>query len=133
MERKSNRQTLLELFIGNMIFGIVGEVVILTLMNQKVQTTIGFLIGVILSCVNAWSMNASLEAALDLQEADAQKKAMFGYISRNTVLIVVLVLMYVFKIGNILAALVGVFALKISAYLQPLIHKLFFKKKFEKR
>ena len=57
----------------------------------------------------------------------AKKRAISGYITRMVVSLIVLGVVIYFKLGNLVDIIVGVFLLKISAYIQPITHKLFLK------
>ena len=47
----------------------------------------------------------------------------FGYIVRFLVMIILLALLYIFKAGDLLCAIIGMFSEKIAAYLSPLLDK----------
>jgi len=124
MKEKNINPTLLELLIGNLLYGIIGMALIIFLTEDRLKLLAGFIIGIILACLCAWSMHHTLESAYGLHEHEALKKMGKAYAIRLAVLIAALAILYVFKIGDLLAMIVGIFSLKISAYAQPLTHKL---------
>jgi hypothetical protein len=53
-----------------------------------------------------------------------EKYLSFKSVMRYLVLCAVLILMMVFKLGNMFTALIGVLGLKVSAYAQPLLYRI---------
>jgi len=56
--------------------------------------------------------------------ADSTRTMIVGFCTRVAVMFLVVVLLYISNIGNILCALIGMFAIKISVYLQPYLQKI---------
>lgn len=52
-------------------------------------------------------------------KANPKKSYLLGYLLRLTVMIAIFAMLYLCDIGDLLAALVGMFIMKLSAYLQP--------------
>lgn len=77
-------------------------------------------------------MKHSIEDALDLGETGAVKHVRMTYALRITVVLILMGCVLYFDLGNPLTLLAGLIALKISAYLQPYMHKLFLKLKKSK-
>ena len=72
-------------------------------------------------------LKRSIEDSLDLGVDGAVKHARTAYATRTVVTLIVIGLVVYFKIGNPFTVVLGIFPLKLSAYLQPLIHKVFLK------
>lgn len=133
VNRKIN-PTMIELIVGIVIVGIIGIAVILGLHVAGVQVeslfddsifqiTIGFVIGIIFSLILIIHMTASVETAMEMGEQGALKHTRIMYLVRMVALIVVFVVMLMLNVGNVFALLFGLLSLKLSAYMQPIIHK----------
>ena len=131
--RKIN-PTMIELIAGIVVYGII-VTILLAIMHiadvpvenvfddNIIQIIVGFLIGIIFSIVLVIHMTGSVEAALEMGEHGALKHTRISYIIRMVGLVVVFVLMLALNIGNIFAMLFGLLSLKLSAYAQPITHK----------
>ena len=133
VNRKIN-PTMVELIIGILIFGILGVIVFLGLYMASVpverffddsifQIIIGFIIGIIFSLILIIHMTASVERALEMGEQGALKHTRIMYIVRMAALIIVFAIMLLLGVGNVFALLFGLLSLKLSAYMQPITHK----------
>jgi len=132
--RKIN-PTMVELIIGIVAYGILGTLLWVMLYMLSVplekffddsflQIMIGFVIGIVFSIATIIHMTSSVETALEMGEHGALKHTRISYIVRMVALIVVFALMIIFDIGNIFAVLFGLLSLKLSAYAQPITHKI---------
>lgn len=120
-EKKSD--TLWELLCGIAVYGVIGELVILCFASQKLHVSIGWWLGIVIAAFCAYHMWWGLDRALDIGEKGAMKHVMIYNIVRYVVIIFIMALVIKTEIGNPLAALFGIFALKAGAYMQPLVHK----------
>ena len=117
--------TLLELLVGILVLGVGIQIVCLIVSRQYLYDAVGLWSGIGLCCFSAIHMQRSIEDAIDLGEAGAKKHVGFGYATRMAVTLLVAGAVIYFKIGNYVTLLIGVFPLKLAAYLQPVTHKLF--------
>ena len=117
-------ETLVELLIGIISLGIIMQIVCLIVSGNYLYNAIGLWCGIGLCCFSAIHMQRSIEDAVDLGEEGATKHVRKGYVLRMFVAILVIGCVIYFEIGNYVTLLIGVFALKIGAYLQPTTHKL---------
>ena len=115
--------TLIELMCGIIMYGVVGQLVILCFLHDKIWLSIGWWIGVLCAVLGAYHMWWGLDRALDFGEKDAVKLITSYNLLRYAVIVIVMGLVMVTEIGNPLAAVFGVFGLKAGAYMQPFIHK----------
>lgn len=129
MKKKEN--ILIELLAGIILWGILVQIICTIFFKDYLYNAIGLWSGVAIACFMAIHLKRSLEDALDLGEEEAVKRARSGYATRMTVAAVAMGIVIYFNIGNPLTLLVGALALKISAYTQPHMHKMFLR--FEKR
>ena len=128
LTRTNNNDTLKEMLCGMLLYGVVGQLVIL-LFIRGAGVSLGWWIGVLTAIGCGCQMWWGLDRALDLSESEASKKMMAYSMFRYMAVVVIMAVVMVTEIANPLAAVFGVFALKAGAYLQPLVHKLFSKKR----
>lgn len=122
-------RTLAELIFGIVIFGVIEQIICAIAFQNDLYNAIGLWCGIVIGIGMAIHMKRSIEDALDLGEEGAPKHIQKTYALRMTVVIIVMGCVIYFDFGNPLTLLAGVIALKISAYLQPHMHKLFLKLK----
>lgn len=115
--------TLFELCLGILAYGVIFEVVLL-LFSRELTYSLGLMIGVALALAGAVHMWWSLNRGLDLPEKEAVKSLSIHNIIRYLVLAAVLALLIGTKIANPIFTFAGYMGMKVSAYLNPLIHKL---------
>ena len=132
--RKIN-PTMIELILGISAYGIV----MLTLMTVLelcfgiverifndgfLFVVIGFLLGIGISVVLVLLMTRTIENIVYGGGYNAKKESIIGSIVRTGIVIVAIVILLITHIGNVFALLFGLFGLKLSAYLQPITHKI---------
>ena len=115
--------TLIELMCGILVYGVVGQLVILCFLHDKIWLSIGWWIGVLTAVLSAYHMWWGLDRALDLGEKDAVKLITSYNLLRYAAIVIIMGIVMLTEIGNPLAAVFGVFGLKAGAYMQPFIHK----------
>ena len=96
---------------------------IIWFVKNKVSYSLGLWIGILLAGFLAWHMWKTIDEALDMGEAGAQKIMRKQSMIRYIVIIVVLAVLMCTEAANPLAAFLGVMTLKVAAYLQPVTHK----------
>ncbi|MGN0383769.1 MAG: ATP synthase subunit I [Eubacterium sp.] len=121
---KSKNTVLADLLLGMIIYCIIGELIILIFLSDKVMLSVGFVIGVALAIFSAFHMADAIEVSVRMSEEEALKHTRIKYLIRVIILVIILVIMLVTKIGNPIALIIGMMGLKIAAYAQPLTHKL---------
>ena len=122
----------IELMIGDGCYFVIGELLILLFAHRRWYVSIGFLCGVLISIYMIISMAIAMEEAMSLKEKGADLHIRKTTALRMLIVFMLLVIVGLTDMGNILAALAGVMALKVSAYIQPLTHKVLAKKFTEK-
>lgn len=117
--------TCCELLFGNICYYISGQIIIVAFVynGAKIEVSLGFFIGVLLSAAMVIHMTVSLEQAMCMGEREAYNHVRKTTAIRLAVLFILFIIIGITDICNILAALAGVMALKVSAYLQPFTHK----------
>lgn len=121
--KKKIDPTLFELCLGILAYGVIFEIVLL-LFSREIAYSLGLLIGVALALAGAVHMWWSLNRGLDLPEKEAVKSLSIHNIIRYLVLAAVLALLIGTKLANPIFTFAGYMGMKVSAYLNPLIHKL---------
>lgn len=112
------------LLLGILLFGVVCEILGVFLINDKINYSIGLWIGVLTAIFMAFHMALSLDSVVEKDVKGAQAQATRQNIIRYFIVVLILGILMITKIGNPLAAFVGIMGLKVSAYLQPAFLKL---------
>lgn len=108
------------ILIADILYLVLGEILILLLIPNPRLYAVGFLIGVICAVICIFHMSFQIRKVV-YGKADSTKTMVSGSIIRMISLLAVAVILYIFNIGDFLSSIIGMFALKISAYLQPYI------------
>ena len=124
-ERILNNETLLEMWLGTVLFGIVCQVGLIWFLKDKTGYSIGLWLGIAAALLTVLHLSVSLERALDLDEGSAKKHMVTQNIVRYFVIIIFLVALMITDFANPLAAFLGLMGVKAGAYLQPVLHKVF--------
>ena len=112
------------LLLGILIYVILAEFIAVWFVPDWRKYTVGLWIGIGAAGFMAIHMAVVISDVTDfMTEKQAKAKAVLHAILRYAVVAVAFGLMAYFDIGYVLAALLGVISLKISAYLQPLMQK----------
>ena len=125
---KKISETLKELLIGILFYGIIVEVVGICFIKDKIYFSIGLWFGILLALAAAIHMWWGIDKALDLGDG-AGKYALAQNMIRYGVIVVAFGILCVVDFGNPIAAFVGIMGLKVGAYLQPFTHKILLKLK----
>ncbi len=125
---KRLNQALLGLILGILIYGVLVELIGVWFVGDKLHYTTGLLIG------TACAVGMAIHIAMIIEESVSgrtsnSKLLSIKSVARYLIVCVVLIAMAYFKLGNIYTALMGLLGLKVSAYAQPLLNKVFFKEK----
>lgn len=112
------------LLIGIILFGILCQVLVFFVVEDKTSYSIGLWVGVLTAIFMAFHMAVTLNTAVERDVKGAQASATRQNIIRYFIVVVILGILMLTKVGNPLAAFAGVMGLKVSAYLQPLLVRL---------
>ena len=121
-------QTCKQLTVGviviDTIIMIIGGIIAGLTSGVWLQFVLGVLLGGSFSVVLARHMVSSIDNALDMEEERATKYLRNRTIIRYVLMLLVLVLTLTFpQVFNVIGVLLGILALKFSAYAQPLTSK----------
>ena len=109
------------------VYGLLIQVICFFVAGDLLKATVGLWIGIVAAVLMLRNMRDSLIEALDLGEAGARKYVQSAYMKRYIAVVVVFVVVSLLDIANVLTLLAGVMGLKVSAYSQPIKHKIFSK------
>ena len=115
------------MLIINLIYLILGEIIIIALVPNTMRCAIGFLAGVIYSVFATFHMSSGIRKIV-YGGAESRATMIIGYLIRLLVMLILFVLLYFLNIGDLLCAVIGMFSMKVAAYLQPFTDKLITKK-----
>ena len=116
-----------EVFLVDLLYLLAGELVIWFLVPNKQMCAVGFLMGVVYSIFSSVHMSFRIRKIV-YGHANESKTLLIGYFIRLAVMLVLFTVLYLFHIGDLLCALIGMFSMKVSAYLQPFTNKILSKK-----
>lgn len=122
-ENIQNNETLLEMWVGTVLFGAVCQVSVVWFLKDKAGYSIGLWLGIIAALITILHLSVTLDKALDLGEGGAKKHMVIQNLVRYFVLTIFLVVLMITDFANPLAAFLGLMGVKAGAYLQPLLHK----------
>lgn len=120
---KELNETLPEILLLDFVYLILGEIIILCFVPHPGIYAVGFLAGV------AYAVFAILHMSFRIRrvvygQAGASKTLVLGYMIRLAVMLGLFAVLYIFNIGDLLCALIGMFSMKVSAYLQPFTYRM---------
>lgn len=117
--------TLLELLIGIILSSVVIQIIVAIILKDYLYNAIGLWSGTAIACFMAIHMKRSIEDVLDLGEEGGMKRMRSTYLVRMTMVAIAMGIVICFNLGNPITMLFGALTLKIAAYLQPYMNKLF--------
>jgi len=120
--RRKNR-TLLEMHLGMLFFGIVCQIVGALAIGNRWNYALSLWFGVAFAVAGSIHMCRTLNRAL-LSGSEASGIVTRGYLFRYVIVAAVLIVISVTETMNPLVFFLGYMSLKVTAYLQPITHKL---------
>ena len=121
--RKKNR-TLLEMYVGMVFIGMVCQIAGALIVKDQLRFAASLWFGILLAAVSAYHLYRTLDRGLDCDEKTATKVMFRGYLIRYTAVALILVLIMVTGTLNPLIVFMGYMSLKVTAFIQPITHKL---------
>ena len=113
-------QTLIRLIIGNLIYAAVVSVAGIFFVHNSVQFILGVFWSAIGASFVAIHMYCSLQKSLDMGSSDASKRESGQAVIRMMIMIMVVVIGLMLRQWlSPYGVILGMFALKVSAYIQP--------------
>lgn len=112
----------------DLIYLIIGELLILLFFPDKRMGAVGFLAGIIYSVFATFHMSFRIRKIV-FGHANTSKTLLIGYFIRFAVMLVLFAVLYLLNMGDLLCAIAGMFSMKVSAYLQPFTNKILSQKR----
>lgn len=113
------------LLLGIFLFGVLCQAAGLFFVPDKADYSIGLWAGVLTAVFMAFHMAVSLNSAVERDEKGARAGATRQYLIRYCIIVLILAALMVTGAGSPLAAFLGIMGLKVSAYMQPALARLF--------
>lgn len=120
---KGKNRTLLEMHIGILFFGLLCQMVGVFIVEDQWYFSKSLWFGIIFALVASMHMYRTLDRALWYGE-NATKLVSRGYMFRYAAAIIIFAVIGVTGVMNVLVVFLGYMSLKVTAYLQPITHKL---------
>ena len=120
---KRLNQALPGLVLGILIYGVIVELVGVWFVSDKIRYTTGLIFGIVCAVGMAIHIAMIIEESVRIGKGH-EKYLSFKSVLRYLVVCTVMILMMVFKLGNMFTAIIGILGLTVSAYAQPVLYKL---------
>lgn len=121
---KKTDRTLLEMHTGILFTGIVCQIVGACIVQNQIRYAESLWFGILFAVINSIQMARTLDRAL-ADSANTRKMIVRGYVFRYLFLVCIMVIIAVTDVMNPLIVFMGYMSLKVTAYLQPITHKLY--------
>jgi hypothetical protein len=109
---------------GMLLFGIVCQIAGAFFVSDRAAYAKGLWFGILFAFAGSIHMARTLDRAL-ADSVNAKKIITSGYIIRYVLIVLIMVIIAVTGVMNPLVVFLGYMSLKITAYLQPALHKFF--------
>ncbi len=125
--------TVRDMLAGALLYGIIVEIIGLIFVENRLSYSLGVLVGYICVAGMICHMYLVLEKALDMEPDSASKYSLRNNILRYVILALVLVLAAAIPQVSVISAVIMIYGMNISAFLQPQINKYITSKIFKER
>lgn len=125
--------TVRDLLTGALLYGIIAEGIGFILLENRLRYTLGILIGYVCVAAIICHMYLTLEKGLDMDPESAEKYVRRNSILRYVTVFAILVVTMLVPQVSVIAVIIMIYGMKISAFLQPQIHKYITSKIFKER
>lgn len=122
---KRKNRTLLEMHTGILFLGLICQIVGAFIVQNQAFYAKSLWFGILLSMTGAVHMYRSLDRALDYDEKNATKLMFRAYMIRYIFIVVIMAIIMVTEVLNPLVVFMAYMSLKVTAYIQPITHRLF--------
>ena len=106
-----------------LLYLIVGETLIILIAPSPSKLAVGFAAGVAYSVFSTFHMSFRIRKVV-YGGANTSVTFVLGYVIRLLVMFVLFAVLYFLDVGDLLCAILGMFSMKVAAYMQPLTDKL---------
>ena len=123
---KRINQALPGLILGIIGYGLCVQLIGVWFVTDKLRYTTGLWIGIILAIAMGIHIAVIIEESVR-RGGDNTKLMSAKSVLRYAVVVIVFFVMMKFNVGNLITAFIGILGLKVSAYAQPFMHKMYLK------
>ena len=119
------KQVLREMLVGLGAWVVLVALVLLVISKNKLAVVFGTVAGGAAAALVIMHMYRHIDIALDMEPDQARKHIQFSAVQRLFIMAALLaVSMMAYKYIHPVGTVLGLFGIKISAYLQPLVHRI---------
>ena len=121
---KQVNESLPGMFLVEGLFFIIGAIVIIfAVPDNKLYCISGLSFGVLYAAFSSFHMSLVIRKVIYSNETGS-KSYLLGYLIRLLVMVAVFLVLFLLHAGNPICALIGMFSMKVAAYIEPFTHKL---------
>ena len=121
---KEAREIFYDLIVGIVLYAVIICIVGAFIVDNNVTFIFGVIYGAVISSILAYHMFQSLDKTLDFDPSGAEKYARKMTVLRMGIMTIAAgVAIFLSTIFNIIGVIFGMMALKLAAYMQPIIHR----------
>lgn len=122
------KKVIIEVAVIIGLWCVICELLVIIFMGADIRAMLGLLLGAVLGTAAFIHMGVSLENSIDMMEEEpAKKNTIRTFITRAVIIAVVMVAAIISGWFNMLFVIIGMFGLKVGAYVQPIVDKIFSK------
>lgn len=110
--------------LGILFLGVLAQIIGAFIVKDEVMYAKSLWFGILLACASTYHMYRSLDRALDQSEKTASRMIFRAYVLRYVIVIFCLVVIMITEGMNPLVFFFSYMSLKVTAFLQPITHKL---------
>ena len=117
--------SLFAMILFELAFMLVAELIIIIFLPSewKLSCAIGMFFGVVYAVFASVHLSTCIRKVV-YGRSNPRSTLVIGYSVRFLVMLLVFAALYFLNIGNLIAALIGMFSMKLAAYLEPFTNKL---------
>lgn len=131
---REEKETLWDLYVGIIGLSVIIAVIGIFILDSKLQFVFGVVYGAVVAVVLVTHMFRGLERTLCYNEEGAKKHAQKMAGIRMWIMLAAVVLaMYFSEYFHLAGVFLGILTLKVSAYIQPVVHRRITSKLYQKR
>ena len=118
-------KTVLSLWIGLVLFGVLAEITGLLLVHEKLAFSIGLWLGIFLQFAITFAMQKDCERAVEMEVKQAEAYIRTISFMRSLIWFFSMMLAININVTSCVGVFFGLFALKVAAHLSIFVSKLF--------
>lgn len=113
------------LVAGILLYGLLIQFTGVWFVEDKFHYSTGLWIGIAAAVGMAINLATVIRDSVEMEAAEhANRRIITKSVLRYVVVVILFFILGYFKLGNLFTAFIGVFGLKVSAYLQPVFYRI---------